>query len=214
MDNELAGLADLFLFLKGIAIGIAIAAPVGPVAILCIRRTIFHGRRYGIASGLGAVTADMVFGTIASFGLVAISEPLFAHQTALRFIGAFFLLALGIATWRRRAETRDDAVSGRLARAYLSALFLTITNPITIFAFTGIFAGFDVVRGNMSYVQGLDLMAGVLVGTLIWWIGLTMFASLFRKKGRTEEELPLLHHISGGLLIVFGLAAFGSIFVL
>src|SRR4051812_9167997 len=160
-------IADLVLFLKGIAIGVAIAAPVGPVAILCIRRTIFYGRRYGIASGLGAVTADTIFGTIASFGLVAVSAPLFEHQTALRFIGAFFLLALGVTTWRRRAHTRDDAMAGRLLRAYLSALFLTITNPITIIAFTGIFAGFDVVRGNMSYLQGLDLMVGVLIGTLL-----------------------------------------------
>lgn len=207
-------IADLVLFLKGIAIGVAIAAPVGPVAILCIRRTIFHGRRYGIATGLGAVTADTIFGTVASFGLVAISEPLFEHQTLLRFVGAGFLLALGVATWRRRAVPRVDAPSGQLARAYLSALVLTITNPITIIAFTGIFAGFDVVRGNMSYEQGLDLMVGVMIGALIWWIGLTLFASLFRRKGRREEELSLLHHISGGLLIVFGLAALGSIFVL
>src|SRR4051794_15092310 len=140
MDIAATGLADLFLFLKGIAIGVAIAAPVGPVAILCIRRTILYGRRYGFASGLGAVTADTIFGTIASFGLVAISEPLFQHQTLLRFIGAFFLIGLGIATWRRRTETRDEPASGRLARAYLSALFLTITNPITIIAFTAIFA--------------------------------------------------------------------------
>src|SRR5579872_4130135 len=178
-----AGLADLFLFLKGIAIGVAIAAPIGPVAILCIRRTILYGRRYGFASGLGAVTADTIFGTIASFGLVAISEPLFAHQTLLRFFGAFFLLALGIATWRRRAETRDEQGPGRLATAYLSALFLTITNPITIFAFTGIFAGFDVVRGNMTYGQGLELMAGVLIGTIVWWIGLTLLAGRFRRRG-------------------------------
>jgi threonine/homoserine/homoserine lactone efflux protein len=208
------GIADLVLFLKGIAIGIAIAAPVGPVAILCIRRTIFYGRRYGIATGFGAVTADTIFGTIASFGLVAISAPLFEHQTLLRFVGAGFLLTLGVATWRRRAVPRADAPAGRLARAYLSALFLTITNPITIIAFTGIFAGFDVVRGNMSYGQGVDLMVGVMIGALIWWVGLTLFASLFRRKGCSEEELPLLHHISGGLLIVFGLAALGSIFVL
>jgi threonine/homoserine/homoserine lactone efflux protein len=212
MDIAATGLADFILFLKGIAIGLAIAAPVGPVAILCIRRTILYGRRYGLASGLGAVTADTIFGTIASFGLVAISEPLFQHQTLLRFIGAFFLLGLGIATWRRRAETRDEPVSGRLARAYLSALFLTITNPITIIAFTAIFAGFDVVREGMTYLQGLDLMAGVLLGALIWWIGLTFFASLFRRRSRAEE-LGLLHHISGGLLIAFGLAALGSIFV-
>ena len=207
-----AGLADLYLFLKGIAIGVAIAAPIGPVAILCIRRTILYGRRFGIASGLGAVTADTIFGTIASFGVVAVAEPLFAHQTLLRFLGAFFLLALGVATWRGRAETGEEPRSGRLATAYLSALFLTITNPITIFAFTGIFAGFDVVRADMTYGQGLELMAGVLIGTLIWWIGLTLFAGLFRKQSRAEE-VGLLHHLSGGLLIAFGLAALGSIFV-
>ena len=212
MDIEAAALADLFLFLKGIAIGLAIAAPVGPVAILCMRRTIFYGRRYGIASGFGAVTADTIFGSIASFGLVAVSAPLFEHQTLLRFVGAFFLLALGIATWRRRAETRDEPVAGRLARAYFSALFLTITNPITIIAFTAIFAGFDVVSASMTYAQGLELMAGVVIGAVIWWIGLTLFAALFRRRGRAEE-LRLLHHISGGLLIAFGLAALGSIFV-
>lgn len=206
------GLADLFLFLKGIAIGIAIAAPVGPVAILCIRRTIFYGPRYGIASGMGAVTADTIFGTIASFGVVAVSEPLFQHQTLLRFVGAFFLLMLGIATWRRRADTRNEQVAGRLARAYFSALFLTITNPITILAFTAIYAGFDVVRSDMTYGQGLELIAGVLIGTVIWWIGLTLFASLFRRRA-SSDEIGFLHHVSGGLLIAFGLAALGSIFI-
>jgi threonine/homoserine/homoserine lactone efflux protein len=213
MNFAAVGLADLYLLLKGIAIGIAIAAPVGPVAILCIRRTIFYGRRYGFASGLGAVTADMVFGTIASFGVVAISDPLIAHQTVLRIVGAVFLLVLGIATWRRRPPKGDSQTSGQLARSYLSALFLTITNPITILAFTAIFAGFDVIGADMSYVDGLELLLGVLTGTLAWWGSLTLFAGLFRRR-EPDEEFAWLYHLSGGLLIVFGLAAFGSIFVI
>jgi threonine/homoserine/homoserine lactone efflux protein len=213
MNIAAAGLPDLFLFLKGIAIGIAIAAPVGPVAILCIRRTIFYGRRYGFASGLGAATADMVFGTIASFGVVAISDPLFEHQRVLRFVGAGFLLVLGIVTWRRRPPKNETQAAGRLARSYLSALVLTITNPITIVAFTAIYAGFDVISAEMSYLSGLELLLGVLIGTLIWWIGLTLFAGLFRRRGKTEE-FGWLYHLSGGLLIAFGLAALGSIFLI
>jgi threonine/homoserine/homoserine lactone efflux protein len=212
MDSAQPGLADLILFLKGIAVGLAIAAPVGPVAVLCIRRTIFYGRRYGIASGMGAVIADLLFGAVATFGLVAIARPLLEHQTPLRFVGGGFLLAMGIATWRKRPPPRDSQPSGHLLRAFLSAFLLTITNPITIFAFTAIFAGFDVVRPGMRHAQSLSLLAGVLLGTVLWWLGLTLFASLFRRRD-ANEEFGWLYHLSGGLLVFFGLAALGSIFV-
>ena len=122
------------------------------------------------------------------------------------------MLAMGIDNWYRKPPPHGNHVAGQLAGAYLSALLLTITNPTTIFAFAAIFAAFDVVSPTTSYRHGLELMIGVLVGASAWWIGLTLLVSLFRHGG-AEEEFRWLYRLSGVLLIGFGIAALGSIFL-
>src|SRR3712207_2953311 len=130
------------LFLEGIIIGLAIAAPVGPIGVLCIRRTLADGRTSGFVSGLGAATADAVYGAIAAFGLTLITDFLLGGASWLRLVGGAFLLYLGIKTFLARpAERAAEVRGGGLPGAYASTLFLTLTNPTTILSFVAIFAG-------------------------------------------------------------------------
>jgi threonine/homoserine/homoserine lactone efflux protein len=200
----------LLLLFKGVAVGLAIAAPVGPVAVLCIRRTLLQGHRAGFASGLGAVTADVIFGGIATFGVAALSSELLAHEVALRVIGGVFLVGLGINTYRKAPPQPGRPLAGRLIRSYASAFLLTITNPITIFAFTAIFAGFGIVGRDMSLPASWSLIAGVAGGAALWWAGLTLAAGRLREHVAVHE-LRWLNQISGGLILFFALVAFCSL---
>ena len=133
---------DITVLLRGIILGIGIAAPVGPIGIMCIRRTLSGGRCAGIVSGMGAATADAVYGSIAAAGLTMITSALTAHTTLLRIGGGLFLCYLGIATFRARPAERSAVVATTsLLAAYTSTLVLTLTNPLTILSFAAIFAG-------------------------------------------------------------------------
>jgi len=201
------------LFLKGIAIGLAVAAPVGPVAVLCIRRTLLQGRLTGLALGLGATLADTIFGAIAGFGVAAVADLLTRHEAWLRAGGGLFMLMLGARTWIASNDDTSAPIRGQLLQAFLSAFVLTITNPITIFAFTGIYAGFGIVGHGVSLVGTAWLTLGVALGAALWWSGLTLTVSLFR--GRAGDgNLAWLHHLSGGLLLAFGAAALGSVLII
>jgi threonine/homoserine/homoserine lactone efflux protein len=200
----------LLLLLKGIAVGLAIAAPVGPVAVLCIRRTLLQGHAAGFASGLGAVTADTIFGAVAAFGVAALSDVLLEHEIALRVIGGTFLLALSIDTLRKAPPQPGRPLAGRLVKACASAFLLTITNPITIFAFTAIFAAFGIVGHDMSLPASWSLIVGVAIGAALWWSGLTLAAGQLRERVALHQ-LRWLNRLSGGLILVFAAGAFASL---
>jgi threonine/homoserine/homoserine lactone efflux protein len=198
------------LFLKGVAIGVAIAAPVGPVAVLCIRRTLLLGPAAGFASGAGAVLADVIFGAIAAFGIAAVYDLLILYEEELRLVGGAFMLILGVITARRPPPKAGRTVHGSLTSAFLTAFALMITNPITIFAFLGIFAGFGIVSQTLSVADSLTLLGGIAAGAAIWWAGLTGLAAACRKRFDLES-LSWLNKLSGGLLIFFGVIALLSL---
>lgn len=200
----------LVMLLKGIAVGLAIAAPVGPVAVLCIRRTLLQGHPAGFASGFGAVTADVIFGSIATFGVAALSDVLLAHEVALRLIGGTFLIGLGINTYLKAPPQPGRPLAGRIIKSYASAFLLTITNPITIFAFTAIFAGFGIVGRDMSLPASWSLIVGVAAGATLWWSSLTLAAGLLRERVAVHE-LRWLNQLSGGLILLFAVVAFCSL---
>jgi threonine/homoserine/homoserine lactone efflux protein len=203
----------LFLFLlKGIAVGIVIAVPVGPVGVLCVRRTIFEGRLFGFLSGLGAASADTIFGVVAGFGLTVVSDILLDYQTWLRAAGGLFLVYVGVNALRKhitRCETPERNAENLLS-AYLSTFALTITNPVTILAFLGIFAGVGFTGEEATLGRAGMLVAGVLLGSLIWWLGISLGAGLFRKSFG-ERHLVLLNRISGGILTLSGIGLLTSL---
>ncbi len=194
-------------FLRGLVIGFSIAAPVGPIGVLCIRRTLAGGRLHGLASGLGAATADASYGAVAGFGLTAVSGLLVEQQGWLRLIGGLFLCALGIRTiLARPASEAASASRNGLLGAYLSTFALTLTNPLTILSFVAIFAGLGIAETGADYGAALTLVAGVFVGSAAWWLLLSGGVSLLRERF-TPRRMRWVNRLSGAVLIAFGLAA-------
>lgn len=198
--------------LKGILVGIIIAIPVGPVGVLCIRRTILHGRLAGFTSGLGAATADSVFGIIAGFGLTVISDWLLDWQNWLRLIGAGFLLVIGMAAFFHDplSGTKSQRDPENLFADFASTFVLTITNPITILAFLAIFAGIGFAGQQATLGTAAILVLGVWLGSLLWWAGLSLGAGLVRLSFR-RDHLVWINRGSGGILVLSGVALIGSL---
>jgi threonine/homoserine/homoserine lactone efflux protein len=197
--------------LKGLLIGFSIAAPVGPIGLLCIQRTIALGRKSGLVSGLGAASADGLYGMVAGFGLTAVSSFLIHWQLWVRLIGGAFLLYLGLKTFFSKSLT-SAAISNRrgLLSDYFSTVFLTLTNPMTILSFVAVFAGVGLLSANRDFVSATTLVAGVVLGSALWWLALSGGVSLFRAKF-TSDSLRIVNRLSGAILIVFAIFAFASI---
>jgi threonine/homoserine/homoserine lactone efflux protein len=204
----------LWLLLKGVLVGILIAIPAGPVGVLCLRRTIFHGRLAGFLSGLGAATADAAFGIVAGFGLTVVSDALLEYQELLRLAGAGFLLYIGTSALRAdpMAGTRSQRDPENLLADYVSTFALTITNPITILAFVAIFAGVGFTGREATLGRAAILVLGVWLGSLLWWAGLALGAGMVRPSFR-RDHLVWINRGSGGILVFSGVALLGSLLV-
>jgi threonine/homoserine/homoserine lactone efflux protein len=200
---------DLPIFVQGLILGFSIAAPVGPIGVLCIRRTLAEGRAAGLVSGLGAATADALYGSIAGFGLTLVSGLLIAQQTWLKLLGGTFLLYLGIRTFIAAPKEQPAASNTRgLFSAYTSTLFLTLTNPLTILSFTAIFAGLGIAAKG-SYLTAAILVSGVFAGSALWWLLLSSGVSIIRSRFR-EREMRWINRLSGVIISVFGILVFLS----
>jgi threonine/homoserine/homoserine lactone efflux protein len=198
---------DVSLLLRGLALGLAIAAPVGPIGVLCIRRTLAQGRAAGVLSGLGAATADALYGSVAAFGLTTISGLLVAQRMWLGLLGGAFLCYLGARTFLAEPVLESaGAVSGRLAGGYASTLALTLANPMTILSFVAVFAGMGLGDGARSFGSGASLVAGVFLGSAAWWLALSTGVSVLR--GRLSSAgLSWVNRLSGLVIAVFGAGA-------
>lgn len=206
------------LFLRGLAIGFAIAAPVGPIGVLCIRRTLAHGRTLGFVSGLGAATADALYGALAALGLAAIVNVLVGLQSWLQLVGGLFLCYLGAKTLLTRPGSMDNTSASSLAEAgissklndllgsFASTFFLTLTNPVTILAFVAIFAGLGVAASG-GFMAALVLVGGVFLGSALWWFLLSGTANLLRVKFLNPGSLRWINWGAGAILLGFGLIA-------
>lgn len=197
--------------LRGLVLGFSIAAPVGPIGVLVIRRSLAEGRLVGFVSGLGAATADFCYGAIAAFGLTAVAGLMVSQQTWLRLVGGMFLLYLGVRTFLAQPAEQAAEASGRgLLGAYGSTLFLTLTNPATILSFAVIFAGLGLAGFEGGALATLALVVGVFVGSAAWWLLLSGGVSLFRTR-LTPAGLRWVNRIAGGVIIAFGVAALASL---
>jgi threonine/homoserine/homoserine lactone efflux protein len=203
---------EMTFFFKGLIVGFVIAAPVGPIGVLCARRTLTLGRRAGFFSGMGAATADSFYGFIAAFGLTFISDFLIGHQYWLRLAGGALLCIIGVRTLIAEPE-RQSAVSktaGRFAGMYTSTFFLTLTNPMTIFSFAAVFAGFGLAGARGSFVSAGTLILGVLLGSGLWWLFLVGIFSLFRRRFE-HHELQWVNRVAGIIIAGSGVLALLSL---
>jgi threonine/homoserine/homoserine lactone efflux protein len=201
---------ELEILLAGLLIGFSIAAPVGPVGVLTIRRTLNEGRLSGLATGLGAATADAVYGSVAGFGITFIANLLVGQRGVLGLLGGFYLCYLGISTFlappRAAApELRAEGLWGN----YLSTFFLTLTNPMTILSFTAIFAGLGPVGWGGRYQSAALLISGVFLGSVLWWLILTEGVSTFRSRF-SQTGLRWVNWVSGTIITGFGVLALFS----
>ncbi len=197
---------ELPLPLRGLIIGFTIAAAVGPISLLTIRRTIAHGQLYGLVSGLGVATADATYAGIAAFGLTAVMGVLVSGRFLLGVVGGAIIVLLGIRTiLSRPGEVAIDAERPGLPGAYLSIFALTMTNPMTILSFAAVFAGLGLVVGN-SLLDALVLTLAVLVGSSLWWVVLTSIVGWLRLRVSTTALL-WVNRISGAVLVAFGIVA-------
>lgn len=200
------------LFLRGLLIGISIAAPVGPIGVLCIRRTLAEGRLAGLVSGLGAASADAIYGTIAGFGLTFFAEFLVAQRNWLSLFGGIFLCYLGIRTYfSTPADESVQVESKGILRNYLSIFLLTLTNPMTILSFAAIFAGLGLANQPGDYLSAMILVLGVFSGSGFWWVILSSGVSLFRERV-TPKWMAWINRISGLIVFTFGILAFANLF--
>jgi threonine/homoserine/homoserine lactone efflux protein len=202
---------DIGFLLRGLIIGFSIAAPVGPIGVLCIRRTLAEGRMSGLVSGLGAATADAIYGCIAAFGLTFISSILVSQQAWLRLIGGLFLCYLGLKTFLAKPAQQPASATGTgLIGAYASTFFLTLTNPMTILSFAAVYAGLGAGSASGDYVSAGLLVLGVFFGSSLWWLTLSGGVGLFRARFR-PHWLRWVNRISGTIITMFGLIALLSL---
>lgn len=202
---------NLTFLLKGIVLGFSIAAPVGPIGVLCIRRTLTTGRVSGLATGLGAATADALYGIVASLGLTVISNALVDQDTWLKLVGGGFLCYLGITTFIAKPTGKVTPTNSQsVLESYFSALLLTLTNPMTILSFAAVFAGLGIAKAAQNYLDPGLLVLGTFIGSALWWFLLVSSTSLLQEK-LNSCALHWINKASGIILVVFGVLSLCSL---
>jgi threonine/homoserine/homoserine lactone efflux protein len=195
------------LLLKSFILGFSVSAPVGPIGLLCIQRTLLKGVPAGFLTGLGAVTANIIYASIAAFSFSVISNFLLEHQLYLKMIGSAFLFYLGIKTFLKKPSTKAANLGGdRLVRMYISTFLLMITNPITILNFIAMFAGLGFDKSSNSEIRAITLITGVFLGATSWWLILSFGVGMLRKK--IIPHLVIVNRIAGILIILLGCLSF------
>lgn len=198
----------LILFLQSILIGLAIAAPVGPIGIICIRTTISHGMLPGLAVGMGAAVADAMYAVAAGLGFAAITKFLLNISSFLKFGSGIFLLYLGISFFLKKTHySRGQSTYKKsIGKTFVATFFLTLTNPMTMLSFLGIMSALEIEATKKLEVA--TLIIGVLIGSALWWIGLVTVVSLTARR-LSENTLNYINRISGIIIIGFAVYILG-----
>jgi len=209
---------DIIFFLKGLVIGFVIAAPLGPIGILCARRTLTHGRQAGFLSGMGASTADVLYGFIAAFGLTFISDIVLSYQFWLRLTGGVILCFIGVKTFMEKPDRKgllltlekEKRKEKRHAGMYTSTFFLSLTNPMTIFSLAAVFAGVGIAGTRGNVLSAAVLLLGVFLGSVLWWLFILGVFSVFKRRFK-RNELQWINRIAGLIIAVSGVLALTSL---
>ncbi|MCE9649921.1 MAG: LysE family translocator [Parvibaculum sp.] len=198
---------DFGLVASGVAIGLAVAAPIGPVNLVVIRRTLRFGSLNGLISGSGAALGDGFFAALAAFSLTAAIDFFLKYELLLQLVGGIFLIGLGLRTLMSHPhldEREPENLSGVAARVFLATFLLTVTNPATMLGFIAIFGGVASLGATgQGYGHAATLVVSVIVGSLLWWLGLSQFVNLFRQR-MNDHLLEIVNRVSGILIAVFG----------
>lgn len=193
------------MIIKGLILGFSVAAPIGPIGILCINRCLRNGFWSGLSTGMGAASADVIYALIAGLGISAVSEFLLSEKLMIQVAGLAFLLYLGLKIFfekpGRKASTPE---SKNLLADYATSLGLTITNPMTILFFIAIFSGLGFVNSGANYTNVLMLVIGVFLGSFAWWLFLSGITVVFSEK--VKDSMGIVNKVCGAIIFIFGLA--------
>lgn len=201
---------DAGYFIKGVIIGFAMAVPIGPLGVLCIRKTLAEGRSRGLVIGLGAASADALYSSIAAFGLTIVSDVIDNNQLWVRLFGGLLLLVLGVRTLlTKRSDPLVIFDSKGFWGTYASAFLIAVTNPLTIFAFIAIFAAFGLAH-DLRAIDASILVIGVFGGSLLWFLTLGFVAKLFHRK-LDAGGLRWVNRVAGVLIIASGIVVFAGV---
>ena len=210
----------VFFILSGVVIGLIVALPIGPVNLICIRRTLALGPLNGFVSGLGAALGDGLFAVITGFGFTAVAQWINGVSEPLQLAGGTLLVVFGVSTYLSdplHGRSAEKAASGQvgapsLARAFASTFALTITNPATLFGFAALFSSLGGISGNPSFADAALVVVGVVSGSTLWWFTLTTIVGFFHAK-IDAGVMKFINHGSGILVSVFGLVVLGHVVV-
>jgi len=195
----------LLALFTGILIGFSVAAPVGPIALLIMRRSLNEGRLAGFVSGLGAATADLLCGLVAAFGVSALTVLIATHHQSLQLVGGVVMLGLGWNAFRAKdpMSANRPLHERNLFLAYLFTFLLTMSNPLTLFGMIAVVAAFGGGGPAYTHVETAVLGLGIFLGSASWWLLLTNLAGwLGRKLG--NHTLHVINMIAGALILAFG----------
>jgi len=199
-----------YFFLRGLAVGFALAAPVGPVGVLCVRRALADGRHAAFIAGLGAAFADTFYGAVAGLGVTVVSSFLVEHHIFLRIVGGLILIVLGTRSLCMRQPFEPTPACGPgLLKDFVSTFLITLTNPGTILASMGVFAAFGAF-GQQEMGSSAILILGIFGGSTLWWVILSGAASAARSR-LSPRALERLNQGSGITLLLFGLGIIASL---
>ncbi|MGL4518138.1 MAG: LysE family translocator [Phocaeicola sp.] len=207
--NWIEQVTILELLVKGLLIGVVVSAPLGPVGVLCIQRTLNKGRWYGFVTGLGAAVSDIGYALITGYGMSFMDEFLTSHQTLLYFVGSIMLFVFGVTTFRSnpvKAIRPTSASTGSYLHNFVTALFVTLSNPLIIFLFIGLFARFSfVMPGSPIGFQLVGYLA-VALGALLWWFGITYFVNKVRARFNLRG-IWILNRVIGSFVMLMSIVS-------
>ena len=204
----------------GAVIGILVAAPIGPVNLICVQRTLAYGSLNGFFSGLGGAVGDCVFAAISAFGLTAVAQLIEGYSIPLKLVGGLILIGYGIYNFRAQVtdpregcpvETKAEGDS-TLGAAIAGTFALTITNPATLIGFAALFAAFGSIYGQeASFGAATAAVLGVFIGSTIWWFAITTLTGTFHRH-IDEKAMRRINHISGVIVVIFGVVVLADLF--
>lgn len=198
-------------FIRGLVAGFALAAPMGPVAMLCVRRTLARGRVQALVAGAGAALADMIFGAVAGLGITVVNTFVTDYQTIIGAIGGVIVLAMGILTYRSPIVMSDGEVQVQSLRRDVAAAFtMAITNPATMGAAAGLFAAFGVINATLDPARAFWLVAGVFAGSMLWWVILVGAVGFIREEF-LRRGLTRLNQVFGAIIALSGVAVLTAV---
>lgn len=202
--------------LKGLLIGFAIAAPVGPIGLLCIQRSLHEGFKVGFATGMGAALADGVYGCVAAFGLTSISSLLIEHQFWIQLIGGVFLIYLGMKILRssppKKSTLSSDKQEKSIFHAWSTTFILTLTNPVTILSFMAVFAGLGLGTDSLNYAHAMLLVISIILGSVFWWLLLAGGVAFILHHKMSRSSLQKINILSGAVILFMGLFTLKSLY--